>query len=493
MKEIIKFPKGFLFGSGTSAIQIEPNGTKQQGNKEVDTFMNSYLKNKDKFYDGKYTINNFYEKYEEDLQLAKEIGFDSIRLQISWARLIPNGVDIDEGAIKYYKNVFQSAKGNNLALTITLYHFDMPQWAGNLGGWRNKEVIEKFVFFAKTSFELFDEYADYWAIFNESLADVSARYGISKFPQFKGTNEFKNAPQAIWGINLCVAKIVKVHKELKLSTPIGNIFVASYIKAISDNNDDIIAEKFAEDYLIRMYSDPNILGTFPQLILDFWEEKGIKLDITQEDLELIKNNTIEWAGLNYYSPIRVGKPNVIDLERDEIIGFGMEEKCKVHVNLKDRFNTDRGWEIYPKGIYEIIMKFDKWYNGIPTMITENGVAVMEENRFKDENGIIQDKYREQFVKEHLWWINKAISDGAKSLGYQMWTYIDNWSFDNAYKNRYGFIELNVDTGERIKKASTIWTKKFGKTKSFSFDYDEVLKNDVLQKSFKTKKEDVYFT
>ncbi len=123
-------------------------------------------------------------------------------------------------------------------------------------------------------------------------------------------------------------------------------------------------------------------------------------------------------------------------------------------------NPYRGWEIYPKGIYDFGMKMKQEYPELKFFISENGMGVEQENRFRSQSGEIQDDYRIEFIKSHLEWIIKAIQEGARCMGYHYWGVIDNWSWNNAFKNRYGLIEVDLagDYGRKYKK-SAAWMKK----------------------------------
>lgn len=121
-----------------------------------------------------------------------------------------------------------------------------------------------------------------------------------------------------------------------------------------------------------------------------------------------------------------------------------------------KMNPHRGWEIYEKGIYDILTNLRDHYGNIPCFISENGMGVEGEEKFLGEDGQIQDDYRIAFVSDHLRWVHKGIGEGCQCLGYHLWTFIDNWSWSNAYKNRYGFIRLDLESGERRIKKSGEW-------------------------------------
>ena len=123
-------------------------------------------------------------------------------------------------------------------------------------------------------------------------------------------------------------------------------------------------------------------------------------------------------------------------------------------------NVYRGWEIYPKGIYDFGMKLKESYPRLPFFISENGMGVEHEDRFRNADGVIQDDYRIEFVKEHLEWILKAIQEGARCVGYHYWGLIDNWSWNNAFKNRYGMVEVDLAGNyQRRFKKSAAWIQE----------------------------------
>ena len=120
-----------------------------------------------------------------------------------------------------------------------------------------------------------------------------------------------------------------------------------------------------------------------------------------------------------------------------------------------RMNRSRGIEIYPEGIYDIALMIKEKYNNIPWFVSENGIGIEGEEKFI-KDGMVQDQYRIDFLKEHLQYLHKGIEEGSNCLGYQMLTFIDCWSWINAYKNRYGFYRLDYETQERTVKKSGLW-------------------------------------
>ena len=136
-------------------------------------------------------------------------------------------------------------------------------------------------------------------------------------------------------------------------------------------------------------------------------------------------------------------------------------------------NPYRGWEIYPQIMFDMAVRLKEEYGNIEWFIAENGMGVENEGRFKNEEQIIQDDYRIEFISEHLKWLLKAIEEGANCKGYMLWAFTDNVSPINAIKNRYGLVEINLDDNRnRALKKSAYWYKQVIETKEFEAENDD---------------------
>ena len=129
-------------------------------------------------------------------------------------------------------------------------------------------------------------------------------------------------------------------------------------------------------------------------------------------------------------------------------------------------NKSRGWEIYPKGIYDFAMTMTRDYPELEWFVSENGIGVEEHHAARTADGAIDDvAYRVPFVRDHLRWVAQAIAEGARCRGYHYWGVIDCWSWNNAYKNRYGFVEVDLqDNYSRRYKASAEWLRQVTSTR-----------------------------
>ena len=212
----------------------------------------------------------------------------------------------------------------------------------------------------------------------------------------------------------------------------------------------------------RWWLDLVANGHLPQDVLETLSKDDLQVPYRGGDEKLFEMGKVDWLGFNYYQPRRVQAPSQ---SKDE---NGNPCFSEPYIWPERRMNESRGWEIYPKGIYDFGMKLKNEYPDLTFFISENGMGIKNEGAFRGEDGRICDDYREEFVNDHLWWVAKAIEDGAKCVGYHYWAVIDNWSWNNAFKNRYGFIEVRLhENYNRCLKKSVDWLKEVIHTKELA--------------------------
>ncbi|MGX6961194.1 glycoside hydrolase family 1 protein [Vagococcus xieshaowenii] len=459
-----QFPDNFWWGSAASGPQTEG---KFEGDGKGQNVMDYWYDiEPEKFFNnvGPDNASRFYQTYKEDIQLMKETGHNSYRHSIQWSRLIPNGVgEVNQAAVDYYNDLINEMIANGIEPFMNLYHFDMPMPFQEKGGWLNRETVEAYVVYAQTCFELFGDRVKKWFTHNEPIVPVEAGY----LYQFHYPNEInlKHAIQVGYHEMLASAMAVKVYHELKLDGQIGIILNLTPSYPRDENNpEDVKASIIADAMFNRSFLDPSVKGTFPTELVDIVKELDMMPEIKEGDLEIIQHNTIDLLGINYYQPRRVkAKETPINHEHGP-----MPEDYFDNYEMPGRkMNPHRGWEIYEKGIYDILTNVRENYGNIPCFISENGMGVEGEEKFRNAEGIIEDDYRIEFVSEHLKYVHQAIEEGTNCLGYHMWTCMDNWSWTNAYKNRYGFISVNLDKNwERSIKNSGRWFKQVSDNNGF---------------------------
>lgn len=314
----------------------------------------------------------------------------------------------------------------------------MPFALQEKGGWESKEVVEAYVTYAKTCFELFGDRVKKWFTHNEPIVPVEGGY-LYQF-HYPAVVDMKRAVQVAYHESLASAKAIKVYHEMNLDGEIGIILnlTPSYPRDPNDP-EDVKAAQLADAFFNRSFLDPAIKGTF------------------HEELAIIKENTIDLLGINYYQPRRIQKKESAERLSDKPMP---DDYFDNYIWPDRKMNPYRGWEIYEKGIYDCLINVRDNYGNIACYISENGMGVEDEQRFKNADGVIEDDYRIDFIKGHLQYVHQALQEGVNVKGYHMWTCMDNWSWMNAYKNRYGFVSVDLeDNKKRTIKKSGHWFKE----------------------------------
>lgn len=447
------FPENFFWGAATSAPQSE--GAQYEGGRSPSTWDKWFELEPERFNNdqGPEHTTRVYENYKSDAELMKKINLNSYRTSISWNRLLPDGKTLNEEAVKFYRDYFQSLLDKGVEPIINLFHFDMPWWLMEKGGWENRDSIGHFAYYAKKAFESFGDQIKLWTTFNEPIVHVTCGYlGEYHWPK---VYDLKRAIQVGHHTNLAHAAAVVEFRKLEINGEIGNILNLSPVYARSDSPGDLLAKKNAEALHVKSFLDPTVLGKYPDELIDLLKENDLLPVVEEGDDHLISKGIVDFLGVNYYQPLRV-KEVPEDEGSKPATSLGDFSR---HYNWPEkRMNKHRGWEIYPEGIYDIAMTLKNDYGNIPFYISENGMGVADEDRFMDDDGIIQDDYRIAFIHDHLTFVQKAISKGANVFGYHLWTFIDCWSWLNGYRNRYGFYRYDLKTGDRSPKKSAFWIK-----------------------------------
>lgn len=447
-----QFPKGFLWGAAASAPQTE--GASDTDGKSPSTWDKWFELNPEKFNEnqGPAVTSDVYHKYKIDIQNMKKMGMNSYRTSISWTRLLPDGKTINQKAVRYYRDYFKTLKENGIEPIINLFHFDMPWWLMEQGGWENRASVTHFAYYAKTCFETFGDLVSKWTTFNEPLVHIECGYLYGY--HYPAVNDFKLAVQV--GYHTLMAHVMAVHEFRQLNLANGQIGIILNISpayARSNSEADLAAKEVADLINSKSFLDPVVLGEIPKGLINLLREHQLLPEVIATDVDAIKNNTVDFVGMNYYQPRRV------QACENPTKPAKSPSDLYAHYDYPDKkMNTYRGWEIYPKALYDVAVMIRDEYKNIPWYVSENGMGVSDEQRFVGDDNLIDDAYRIEFIKEHLDEVHLAIEAGSQCFGYHAWTFVDCWSWLNGYKNRYGYYALDLETQERTPKKSSFFMK-----------------------------------
>lgn len=462
---MLTFPKDFWWGAATSGPKSEGRFQKKHAN----MFDHWYDIEPEVFYDrvGPDMASNFYNSYREDIALMKQTGLNSLRTSIQWTRLIKDleTNEVDPVGVAFYNNVIDEFLSQNIRPIFNLHHFDLPvELYHKYGGWESKKVVDLFVGFAEQCFALFGDRVKDWVTHNEPMVVVDGEY-LFQF-HYPKLVDGKKAVQVAYNLNLASAKVMAKFREMgqpQAGGRIGTVLNLTPTYAASDAEADQEAARIAELWNNKMFLDPAIKGEFPVELLELLTKDGVLWQSTADELALIKENTVDFIGVNFYHPNRVKTPDIAP----NSVGAWMPDRYYDAYQMPGRrMNIDKGWEIYPKAVYDIAINIRDNYGNLPWFVSENGMGVSREERFMDEKGQILDDYRIEFIKEHLQWLHKGIEEGSNCFGYHLWTPIDCWSWSNAYRNRYGLIANDIHTQIKTIKKSGEWFKTLAENNGF---------------------------
>ena len=435
--EIIKtFPKNFIFGTATSSYQIEGQKFGGCGLSNWDTF----AKKKGKTYKGHNGsiacahIPNF----EKDLDLVKECGLTAYRFSFSWPRLYPNNDGkINNLGFDFYDKLLDSLLEKNLLPFATFYHWDLPKYLDDKGGWTNLDTVKRFSEFS-------DLIMDKYGKRIHSIATINEPWCVSWLSYYWGEHApgIKNiaaTAKSMHNILLAHGNAVEIARDYGHKN-VGIVLNKTHVIPQSSKEEDAFAAKIYDEIHNTWFDEAIFKGKYPINLLNILRPYMPKN--YSNDLKIISKK-IDWIGVNYYTRTIVKKDN-----NEKYFGFKA-----LKGNLP---KTDMGWEIYPEGLTEVIMKLIKNYSKkTPIYITENGMAHKE----TFENGKVVDIERINFYEKHLKEIKQLLNKGVPLRGFFAWSLLDNFEWAYGYSKRFGLIYVDFESLKRTPKSSWFEFKK----------------------------------
>ena len=266
---------------------------------------------------------------------------------------------------------------------------------------------------------------------------------------------------------LATALAVKTYHAGNYGGRIGCVLNPEMVYARSTSKEDQKGAAMYDLFYNRVFFDPLVKGVYPAELIQLCQQYEIYFDPTPADLKTIRDNTVDFLGINQYYPKRVKAPRYV---WNPDTPFNPKMFFETFDLPGRQMNTSRGWEIYPQIMYDMPMYLKENYGNIEWMITENGMGRENEEAFIDETGEVADDYRIHFVGEHLKYLLKAVEDGSSCEGYMLWAFTDCVSPMNAFKNRYGLVRIELDENRtRHLKKSAHWYQSLIDTRVLDAD------------------------
>lgn len=388
--ETIRFPDGFLWGAATSAHQVEGNNINSDWWQWEREHQPPPLRSG--------IACNQYNLYKQDFDLAKSLNHNAERLSIEWARIEPKEGEFDEAEIAHYIKALKYLKSLNITVMLTLWHFTLPQWVADFGGWENRKTPAYFERFVKKIVPYISDYVDLWVTLNEPGVYIYETYIERVWPHAK--KSWIGQVKSYLNLTSAHKKVYKyLHSKFPAGKPVG---IANNILSFEGYHKHSITEQiavFLNDILI------NHLFYF------------------------LTRGTHDFLGINYYFHVRFRNNNLIPRA-----GGLAPQTHDV---------SDLGWEIYPEGIFEVLTDLA---DDIPIYITECGIASTNDDR------------RNRFLISYLQEVARAIKAGVNVRGFFYWSFIDNFEWHLGFEPRFGLVEIDYKSlRRRIRPSALVYT------------------------------------
>ncbi|WP_303324473.1 glycoside hydrolase family 1 protein [Actinomyces radicidentis] len=454
-----RFPEGFLWGGATAANQIE--GAYAEGGKGLsvqDVLPDGGTSPR---VDGPTPENlklegiDFYHRYAEDIALLAEMGFKAFRLSIAWSRIFPDGdqPEPNEEGLAFYDRVLDELEKHGIEPVVTLSHYETPlHLAEAYDGWTDRRLIGFYERYARTVLERYGHRVRYWLTFNE----------INSLPHFPFMSGGVNTPlaelsekdlyQAMHHELVASAAATRAAHEIDPGIRVGCMILAVPFYPLTPEPRDVLAARAAEQQNLA-FGDVHVRGAYPGYFLRSLREKGVALDVTEEDRRLLAENTVDFVSFSYYMSACATVTQDVAAGEGNLIGGVPNPTLEA---------SEWGWQIDPVGLRLVLDQYwERW--GKPLFVVENGLGardVLVTGTVGEPT--VEDDYRIGYMNDHLVQVAEAIEDGVEVLGYTAWGCLDEVSMSTSQMSkRYGlvYVDRNDDgsgTLARYRKKSFGW-------------------------------------
>jgi beta-glucosidase len=431
-----QFPDDFLWGTATSAYQIEGSPTADGAGRSIwhrfsHTPGNTWL---DQTGD---IACDHYRRYKDDIAIMAELGVNAYRFSVAWGRIYPEGTGTtNRKGIDFYSRLVDELLKKNITPNVTLYHWDLPEALDDRGGWLNRDIANWFCDYAVTMWDALGDRVEMWSTLNEPWVVTDGGYLSGVLAP--GHSNLFEAPIATHNLLRAHGMAVERFRSSKAAAK-GKIGIAVNLEpkyAASQSAEDLDAVRRADAYMNRQYLDPVFRGHYPEELKevfgDAWSEWS------DEDMRQIKQ-PIDFLGINYYTrKVERYHPDMLPLRTK-------------HVPQPQHTQTETHWEVFPDALTKILLWANDRYGRPAIYITENGAAFYDPPQAID--GRVDDPLRIDYYRQHLRAAHDAMRQGVDLRGYYAWSLLDNYEWSLGYSKRFGIVHVDYSTQQRTIKAS----------------------------------------
>lgn len=435
------FPVGFVWGVATSAFQIEgAHDADGRGRSIWDTFaaQPGWIE------DGSNaeTACDHYFRYPQDVAIIRSLGVPAYRFSVAWPRIFPSGRGaVNSAGLDFYDRLVDALLAADIDPWLTLYHWDLPQDLEDAGGWVRRSTVDAFAEYADVVSRRLGDRVKRWITHNEPWC--ASVLGYAQGEHAPGRRSWPDALAAAHHLLLSHGRAVPVLRSNAPGALVGITLNNACCEPASPSAADRDAARQFDGELNRWFLDPLHFGRYPQDVIDAHVSAGRSSDdmdfVLPGDLATIRT-PIDFLGINYYSRA-VMRSDRVPEEDNEPRTIPPPDPADL---------TDMGWEVYPKGLTDILVRIHEDYHPESLVITENGAAW---GTGPGPDGAVDDVRRCEYLLAHVRACLDAIEAGVPLTGYFVWSLLDNFEWAFGYSRRFGIVWVDFETQERVVKAS----------------------------------------
>jgi len=433
------FPPGFRWGVATASYQIEGAVAEDgRGPSIWDTFCATPGKVANG--DTGDVACDHYHRWEDDLELMQRLGVQAYRFSVAWPRVIPAGTGaINAKGLDFYDRLVDGLLARGIEPFATLYHWDLPQPLQDAGGWPWRGIVEPFVAYADAVTRRLGDRVRGYATLNEPWC--SAHLGYHFGEHAPGLRDPALALAASHHLLLAHGSALPAMRANAPGAMHGTVLNLYPVHPASPSEADAAAARRFDGFFNRWFLDPLLLGRYPA---DLWAAYGDDARAVEDgDLEVIAR-PLDFLGVNYYS-------------RSIVAADPGPQGLTMAPPPPGAERTEMGWEVYPQGLTELLVRLDRDYDLPPVFITENGAAYPDA---VGADGRVEDADRVRFLARHFAALADAVARGVDVRGYFAWSLLDNFEWSHGYDKRFGLVHVDYATQARTPKRSALWYADF---------------------------------
>ena len=428
-----EFPDSFLWGSATSAYQVEGSPLADGAGPSV---WQRFAHTPGRVRDGDTgdTACDQYRRYPEDIALMQRLGLRAYRFSIAWARVLPEGRgSVNAKGLAHYDRLVDTLLAHGIAPMVTLFHWDLPAALDDRGGWLNPDIASWFADYGSVLYRKLDDRVTLWVTLNEPwvVTDGGYLHGVLA----PGHRNAFEAPLATHHLLRAHAAAVQAYRAMGRHR-VGIVVNLEPKYPATDSEEDRAAATRADAYMNRQYLDPVFLGRYPG---ELGEVFGAAWPHWPEDEVAAIAQPIDFVGVNYYTR---------SVTRFDPASWPLRA-CPVRT--PQATYTETGWEVCPQALTDVLVRVKDRYGNPPIYVTENGAAFYDPPAIDGDR--LADPLRVDYLRRHLRALHAALAAGVDLRGYFVWSLLDNFEWAHGYSKRFGIVHVDFATQRRTPKDS----------------------------------------